>query len=248
MRIEATTNQRIKTVRRLHRGRERHQTGRTLLEGPKLIEAALEAGVVPLEVYTVDGGSLVERCADAGSEVVEVNRVVLETIATTIEPQDPVSVIEVPEPHPLGLRRVVVLVEIADPGNLGTLIRSAAALGWQVALIGGADPWNPKVLRSGAGAHFAQVPVSVPGLSDISALGFTTVATIVAGGQLPDDIGTGSPLALLIGNEAHGLPAEMVSACDLTMTIPMTGKAQSLNAGASGAIAMYAVGSEPRLA
>jgi tRNA G18 (ribose-2'-O)-methylase SpoU len=90
------------------------------------------------------------------------------------------------------------------------------------------------------------VPVSVPGLSDISALGFTTVATIIAGGRSPDDIGSGPPLALLVGNEAHGLPAEMVSACDLTMTIPMTGKTESLNAGVSGAIAMYAVGSEPR--
>ena len=246
MRIESTTNQRIKAVRRLHRGRERHQTGRTLLEGPKLIEAALDAGVVPLEVYTVDGGSLVGRCEAAGSEVVEVSRMVLETIATTVEPQDPVAVIEVPESKPLEGERAVVLVEIADPGNLGTLIRSAAALGWQVALIGGADPWNPKVLRSGAGAHFAQVPVRVPDLSEITELGFTTVATIISGGQPPDEIDSDSPLALLIGNEAHGLPEEMVSACDLTMTIPMTGKTESLNAAVSGAIAMYAVAPEPR--
>jgi len=248
MRIESTTNPRIKAVRRLHRGRERHQTGRTLLEGPKLIDAALEAGVIPLEVYTVDGGSLVGRCEAAGSEVVDVSRMVLGTIATTVEPQDPVAVVEVPKPEPLEGERVVVLVEIADPGNLGTLIRSAAALGWQVALIGGADPWNPKVLRSGAGAHFAQVPVRVSDLSTIAALGFTTVATIIEGGQPPDEIVSGSPLALLIGNEAHGLPAEMVSACDLTMTIPMTSKTDSLNAAVSGAIAMYTVAPEPRSA
>jgi len=248
MRIESTTNQRIKTVRRLQRSRERHQTGRTLLEGPKLIEAALDAGVVPVEVYTVDRGSTVERCEAAGTEVIETNRMVLETIGTTVEPQDPIAVIEVPEVQPLRAERVVVLVEIADPGNLGTLIRSAAALGWQVALIGGADPWNPKVLRSGAGAHFAQVPVRVPDLSEIAALGFTTVATIIAGGLPPDEIGSGSSLALLIGNEAHGLPAEMVYACDLTMTIPMTGKTESLNAAVSGAIAMYAVAPEPRSA
>jgi len=197
--------------------------------------------VVPLEVYTVDGGSLVERCKAAGAGVIDVSRMVLETIATTVEPQDPVAVIEVPKSKPLEGERVVVLVEIADPGNLGTLIRSAAALGWQVALVGGADPWNPKVLRSGAGAHFAQVPVTIDGLSEIAALGFTTVATIIEGGQPPDEIVSGSPLALLIGNEAHGLPAEMVSASDLTMTIPMTGKMESLNAAVSGAIAMYAL-------
>jgi len=241
MRVESTTNPRIKAVRRLHRGRERRQTGRTLLEGPKLIDAALEAGVVPLEVYTVDGGSLVERCKAAGSEVVEVSRMVLETIATTVEPQDPVAVIDVPKSKPLEGERVVVLVEIADPGNLGTLIRSAAALGWQVALVGGADPWNPKVLRSGAGAHFAQVPVTIDGLSEIAELGFTTMATIISGGRVPGEITSDTPIALLIGSESHGLCSEMVQRCDQAMTIPMSANSESLNAAVAGAIAMYAL-------
>ena len=241
MRIESTTNQRVKAVRRLHRGRERRQTGRTLLEGPKLIEAALDAGVVPLEVYTVDRGTIVDRCEAEGSEVIETSRTVLETIATTIEPQDPVAVINVPEPGRLEPDRVVVLVEIADPGNLGTLIRSAAALGWQVALLGGADPWSPKVIRSAAGAHFTQAPVRIADISEVANLGLATVATVVAGGQAPDDIASRSPVALLVGNEAHGLPADMVAACDTAMTIPMTGKTESLNAASSGAIAMYAL-------
>lgn len=241
MRIESTTNQRVKAVRRLHRGRERHQTGRTLLEGPKLIEAALDAGVVPLEVYTVERGSIVERCEAAGTEVIETNRMVLETIGTTVEPQDPVAVIEVPEAQPLGTGRVVVLVEIADPGNVGTLIRSAAALGWSVSLLGGADPWNPKVLRSAAGAHFLQTPSRIEDLSEIAALELTTVATIVEGGQAPSDIETESPIALLIGSESHGLAAEMVELCDRAMTIPMSTDSESFNAAAAGAIAMYAL-------
>ncbi len=246
MRIESTTNQRIKAVRRLHRGRERHKTGRTLLEGPKLIEAALDAGVVPLEVYTVDRGWLVDRCEAAGSEVIETSRAVLETIATTVEPQEPVAVIEVPEAPSLGIERVVVLVEIADPGNLGTLIRSAAALGWQVALLGGVGPWNPQVLRAGGGAHFAQAPVRITDLSEIVELGFATVATIVVGGEAPSDIDSEMPIALLIGNEAHGLPRDMVAACDVTVTIPMTGKTESLNAAVSGAIAMYSLAAGSR--
>jgi TrmH family RNA methyltransferase len=243
MRIESTTNQRVKAVRRLHRGRERHQTGRTLLEGPKLIEAAIDAGVVPVEVYTVDRGTIVDRCEAEGSEVIETSRTVLETIATTIEPQDPVAVINVPEPGRLEPDRVVVLVEIADPGNLGTLIRSAAALGWQVALLGGADPWSPKVIRSAAGAHFLRIPARIEDLSEIAALGLTTVATIVAGGQKPNDVQTKSPIALLIGGESHGLAAEMVDRCDQAMTIPMSADSESLNAAVAGAIAMYAVSS-----
>ncbi len=246
MRIESTTNQRIKTVRRLHRGRERHRTGRTLLEGPNLIEAALDAGVVPLEVYTVERGAIVERCEAGGAEVIDVSRVVLETIATTVEPQDPVAVIEVPEAGPPGFKRVVVLVEIADPGNLGTLIRSAAALGWQVALLGGADPWSPKVLRAGAGTHFSQLPFRLADLSEIVGSGRTTVATIVSGGLDPKDISTEMPIALLIGSESHGLATEMVDRCDQTMTIPMTTGAESLNAAVAGSIAMYALSAPDR--
>ncbi len=241
MRIESTTNQRIKAVRRLHRGRERHKTGRTLLEGPKLIEAAFDAGVVPLDVYTVDGGAIVDRCSAAGSEMIETSRVVLETIATTVEPQDPVAVIEIPEPRALGVDRVVVLVEIADPGNLGTLIRSAAALGWQVALLGGADPWSPKVLRSAAGAHFIRTPVQITDLSEITALGFSQVATTVSGGRPPSDIAADAPVALLIGSESHGLSVEMIERCHSTMTIPMSGKTESLNVAVAGSIAMYAL-------
>jgi TrmH family RNA methyltransferase len=241
MRIEATTNQRIKTVRRLHRGRERNKTGRTLLEGPKLIATALDAGVVPLEVYTVDGGAITDRCEAAGSDVVEVGRIVLEAIATTVEPQDPIAVIEIPETRILGVERVVVLVEIADPGNLGTLIRSAAALGWQVALVGGADPWNPKVLRSAAGSHFAQIPVRFADLSEVTSPRFSTVATVVSGGRTPEEITIDLPIALLVGNESHGLAAEMIGHCDQAMTIPMSGKAESLNAAVAGSIAMYAL-------
>lgn len=241
MRIESTTNQRIKAVRRLHRGRERQRTGRALLEGPNLIEAALDAGVVPLEVYTVDRGPIVARCEAAGTEVVDTSRTVLESIATTVEPQDPVAVIEVPEARLLDARRTVVLAEIADPGNLGNLIRSAAALGWQVALLGGADPWSPKVLRAGAGAHFAETPVRITDLSEVTAVGFATVATVVSGGIAPETVESESPIALFIGSESHGLPAHVIDACEQVVTIPTTGIVESMNAAVAGAIAMYAV-------
>jgi len=241
MRIESTTNHRVKTVRRLQRGRERSKTGRTLLEGPKLVEAALNAGAVPVEIYTVDRGQVVDRCEFAGSEVIEVSQIVLEAIATTVQPQDPVAVLEIPEPRPLDFERVAVLVDIADPGNLGTLIRSAAALGWQVALLGGADPWNPKVLRSAAGAHFAQSPVRITDLMEITSLGFVTVATVVSDGRAPEEITSDTPIALLIGSESHGLAPETVERCDMQTTIPMSGKTESMNAAIAGSIAMYAL-------
>jgi len=242
MRIESTTNQRVKAVRRLHRGRERHRTGRTLLEGPKLVETALDAGVVPVEVYTDAGGELVRRCEAAGAQVIETDRKVLESIATTVEPQDPVAVLEVPEQPGLDSERLVVLVDISDPGNLGTLIRSGAALGWQVALLRRADPWSPKVLRSGAGAHFIAPPVPISNFDEIVDAGYLTVALVVSGGKPPFDIPEGRAVALVVGSESHGLPEHIVSSCDIALSLPMVGAVESMNAAVAGAIAMFAMG------
>ena len=161
MRIDSTANERVKAVRRLRRGRERRQTRQTLVEGPILVAAALEAGIVPVDVYTLGGGALVARCEAAGSTIVEVSGPVLEAISTTMEPQDPVGVLAIPELDGLETRGTVVAVEIGDPGNVGTLIRSAGALGWQIALIGGADPWSPKVLRASAGVQLSHPAVAI---------------------------------------------------------------------------------------
>ncbi len=242
MRIESTANDGVKVVRRLHRGRERRRTGRTLTEGPTLVEAALVAGIVPEEVYAVESGPLTRRCEAAGSRVVEVSQIVLEAISTTVEPQDPIGVISVPPSAKLDFRRTLVAVDIADPGNLGTLIRSAAALDWQVALIGGADPWSPKVLRASSGAQLTSPAIPIASLDRLDEIGLTTVATTVSGGTLPASLDAQSPIALIVGSEAHGLPAKIVERCAAIVTIPMPGGFESLNAAVAGAIAMYAFG------
>lgn len=241
--IESTTNARVKAVRRLHRSRERRQLGHTIVEGPKLLESALAAGIVPIEVYTTEQGSLADRCAVAGSEVFEVSRPVIEALSTTIEPQDYVGVIPIPKPPTLQARRTVVGVGISDPGNAGTLIRTAAALGWQMAFLDGVDPWSPKVLRSSAGTQLSHPAVRVESIETLMAAGMTVVATTVAGGLPPERLSTTKPLALLIGSEAHGLPEDLAAACEVSVTIPMPGETESLNAAVAGAIAMYSLGS-----
>ncbi len=244
MRIESTSNERIKAIRRLHRGRERRRTNQTLAEGPNLVTAALEAGIVPSETYTVQGGALVERCEAAGSTIVEVGALVLEVISTTVEPQDPVGVISIPENRTIDPRRTVVAVEISDPGNLGTLIRSAGAFGWQVALIGGADPWSPKVLRASAGVQLSQPATALESFSQLRAVGLEPVATTVSGGIVPSSLDISQPIALLIGNESHGLPGTMVEQCEVSVTIPLTGGVESLNASVAATVVMYALGRE----
>jgi len=242
MRIESTANHRVKGVKRLHRGRERRAAGRTILEGPKLLEAAVDAGVVPVEVYTSERTAAVERAAAAGAAVSDVSPAVLAALSTTVEPQDPVAVVAIPAFAPPNAERTIVLVDVGDPGNMGTLIRSAVALGWRTAVMGGTDPWGPKVLRAAAGAHFAAPLINVESLDAIRDAGLSTVATIVQGGVRPEEVGAGAAVALLIGSEAHGLPAEIVDGSDWKVTIPMPGPAESLNVSIAGAIAMYALG------
>jgi TrmH family RNA methyltransferase len=241
MRIDSTSNERIKAVRRFRRGRERRQAMRTLVEGPNLVAAALAADIVPVEVYTVNAGVLVDRCRVAGSTIIEVSVPVLEAISTTIEPQDPVGVIAIPEQRELDIVQTVVAVEIADPGNLGTLIRSAGALGWQIAVIGGADPWSPKVLRASAGVQLSHPAIPVESLEPLLVVGLRPVATTVSGGIEPDSLVGGGPIALLVGSESHGLPPAMVQQCAASLTLPIAEGVESLNAAVAGALVMFAL-------
>jgi TrmH family RNA methyltransferase len=118
------------------------------------------------------------------------------------------------------------------------MIRTAAAFGLDVAIgPGGTDPWSPKVLRAGAAGHFH---IGIEEIDDIGAIEATKVATVIAGGERVDLLPAGR-LAILIGSEAHGLPEDVVARCELRVTIPMSGHAESLNAAAAAAIMGYAL-------
>lgn len=233
MTISSPQNERIKAVRRLQRAKERRESGKTLLEGPYLLDAAITAGVVPDVVFAAPG-------TDLTVEMVDVSDAVLDAIAPTESPRGPVAVIGIPEPAALTSHNTVVLWHVADPGNAGTMIRSAAGFGWNVAIHGGADPWSPKVLRAGAGAHFS-VPISaVEDPGELLAAGLTLIGTVPTGGRPPDEIEVDGPIALLVGNEAAGLPDAVLDAAAELLTIPGFGL-ESLNAAVAGSIAMYAL-------
>lgn len=221
-------------MRRLQRARERKATGLTLLEGPHLLEAALAAGVMPGVVFIAED----DTPPAIDTEVVVVTDQVLEAIAPTETPRGPIAVIALPEPDPLRAERTLVLWDVATPGNVGTLIRTAAALGWNVAHHNGADPWSPKALRAAAGAHFAVPIAEVADLAELEAAGLAPVATVADGGVPPNAVEASAPIALLVGNEAHGLPPDVIETVETALTIPMVGS-ESLNAAVAGAIAMY---------
>lgn len=228
--MEPVRSHRAKTVvdaARLHRARDRRERGLTLVEGPHLLADVRAAGATIREVFSLDG-------ADSSTQV---DQRALERLAGTDTPRGPVAMVEIPTEWLDRSRNLVVSVGVSDPGNVGTIIRTAAAFGWGFAyMAGSADPWAPKTIRAGAGGQF-QTPVSrVGGLADLGE--WVTVATVVDGGVAPTTI-TERPVALLVGEEAQGLDDWIVEAAKHRVTIPTPGQTESLNAAVAAGIAIY---------
>jgi TrmH family RNA methyltransferase len=168
-----------------------------------------------------------------------------------VTPQGLVAVCRLPQPALADVlaaapRLVAVLVEPNDPGNLGTIVRTADAAGGDaVVLVGGVDPYNGKAVRASAGSLF-HLPVVES--ADVEALrgaaGMQLLATTGAGthdlDQLAEDGRLGEPTAWLFGAEAHGLPDPILAAADLTVRVPIHGRAESLNLAAAAAVCLYA--------
>jgi TrmH family RNA methyltransferase len=239
-------------MRRLQDPAARRRSGNTLLEGPNLIDAALNAGVVLESICVAVGGEDGPALGSVPPErVVRVTPSVLRAVAATESPRGPVAVIEIPPSEALVASDTVVLWDVADPGNSGTLIRTAAAFGWNVAVSGGVDPWNPKVLRAGAGGHFVTrlSQLGEDPLTELRDAGLSPVALVASGGSPLDgtlsapvaDDRRPTPMALLVGNEAHGLPVGIAAACDAAWSLPMRTGVESLNASVAGGIAMWAL-------
>lgn len=177
----------------------------------------------------------------AGADLVRVTSAVLDRIASTQHPRGPVAVFAPPAGSTPSGGHALVLWEIGDPGNAGTLIRTAAAFGTAViSSPGTVDLWAPKVLRSSAGAHFATIIDERPSLSvgDLRADGYLIIATVAEGGDPVGDVRAGARSALVIGAEAHGLPDSVIEEADARLTIPMA-RTESLNAAVAGSIAAY---------
>ncbi|MGH3650337.1 MAG: TrmH family RNA methyltransferase [Acidimicrobiia bacterium] len=216
---------------RLHRGRHRKERGLTLIEGSKLLADVLAAGANVVEVFAIDPVD--------DDRAIPVDRRALARLAGTESPQGPVAVVEIPDERLDRGRNLLVSVGVSDPGNVGTMIRTAAAFGWGFGYTkGSADPWAPKTVRSGAGGQF-QTPIArVDSLDDLH--DWTTVAAVVHDGMAAEQI-TQRPVALLIGEEAHGLPADVISAVDQRLTIATPGSTESLNTAVAAGIAVYAL-------
>lgn len=242
--ITSTRNPRVRAAAALARRRERVKAGRFLLEGPNAVGDALADGVV-LELYaTQDVAAEWDRHA---VEVTVVSDHVLEHLADAVTPQGVVAVAALPDTGlallpPTGM--LVACHEASDPGNAGTLVRVADAVGAAGVVLceGSADPWGPKAVRAAAGS-ITHLPV-VHGVTtpDLLAAVAGRGLTVALDGRGDTDVSTvpvDRPVTLLAGSEAHGLPPAVLDACDVVATIPMWGRAESLNLATAVAVAAH---------
>lgn len=249
--VSSPRNGRVQAAVRLQRVRGRRDAGQSLIEGPHVLAEAVAAGASVAEVFGLADDVEGRRLADeAGARWTPVTERVMDKLASTETPRGPVSVVDV------GADAAVtgdsVWIDVSDPGNAGTIIRTAAAFGLSVVVADDAvDPWSPKVLRAAAGGHFrTAVAVGAPPEAQL-------LATVATGGTPLDRLGaelTEGPVCILVGNEAHGLGRALIDLADVRVSIPMPGAIESLNAGVAAAIVMaelarlrgWNIGSEAR--
>jgi len=250
---------RVVAARRLQRRRERDAAGLFLAEGPQAVREAAAASVVHEIFGTGDGltrfADVIERAREGGARVSEVTGEALAALTETVRPQGLVAVCA-QRPVPLekamegGPRLVAVLAEIRDPGNAGTVLRTADAAGARAVVFAGdaVDPYNGKCVRASAGSLFHVDVVRAPGagavVEALKAGGATVYAATGYGetdlDELADAGGLARPTAWLFGSEAHGLPADLLALADARVRVPIYGGAESLNLAAAAAVCLYA--------
>ena len=233
-------NRSVVDAARLHRARERSLRGQTLIEGPALLAEAIHAGVVPTTVFVLMSDIASQRLVEEHQiPLVLIDDAGLNRLAGTKSPRGPIGVITQPQPGTTSIDGMLIAWGVSDPGNVGTMIRTAAAFGWGFGHTDGtADPWAPKVLRAGAGAQFRAPIRPITDLDQVRQLGFEPLATIVSGGISPDQLPSGR-YAVLIGEEAAGLPEPIVSGSAVSITITMPGGIESLNAAVAAGMIVY---------
>lgn len=244
---------RVVAAAKLHRHAGRQRARRFLVEGPNLVGAAARRGLIK-DVFVTEPGA--ERHAELlGTQPAPVHLVTERAAKALSDTVTPCGLAAVCEPPAVGVddvfadapRLVVVAVGIGEPGNAGTLIRIADAMGAGAVILtaNSVDPYNGKCLRASAGSIFS-VPVVGAGdtgtvVTALRGAGLRVLATTPDGEVCLDDAESllAGPTAWLFGPESQGLPAEAVAAADHRVRIPMSGGAESLNVAAAAAICLY---------
>jgi RNA methyltransferase, TrmH family len=266
--VQSKQNARLKELRRALANPGRDESGLVGIEGPNLLEEALRAGLHIACVFAAQGA---ERLIEAlplppEIDVLLMPRELLDAALATETPQPIAALIEPPDwtwAHLLPPQRqrpvagdpektvhqawsslVVVLAGLQDPGNLGTILRSAEAFGADgvLCLPGTVSAWNQKAVRASAGSVF-RLPLlcatETDAMAHLRQAGVRILAATVRGAQPADLANLAGPVALIVGNEGSGVPADLIAHADGAITIPCPGSVESLNAAVAASVLLY---------
>ena len=250
--ISSSHNPKLKLIRALQgRAKERRETGAFLAEGVRLVEEAVNSNwsmrfVLFDETLNGRGRSQVESLRSRGVDVEEVSTSLMKSLSEIESPQGILAVLELTQ-LPITNSPTFILIpdQIRDPGNLGTLLRTAAAAGVQAVLLPPetTDAFAPKVLRAGMGAHF-HLPIHSMTWDEIKRFCESANQRVYLAdmdGQSCWEMDLRQPLALIIGNEAGGASESARKLANQKIGIPMNGNIESLNAGVAGSVLMFEV-------
>ena len=240
--ITSRQNPEIITASALANPKERAIQKRFIAEGSRTIATLLASPLKLLQLYVSESLVATAQTLTSDAHITLVSDSVMEKLSQASSPSGIVGIFSIPaEPSAAQLSSGIVLARISDPGNMGTLIRTCAALDLKsVVVIEGVDPWNPKVIQASAGTI---------GHVNIFRWDWETViknkarlllyALTISGGQNPSTINRDNAL-IIVGNEADGIPDAWINECDATITLEMANHVESLNAAVAGSIALYA--------
>ena len=238
--ITSTQNQKYKYIKSLLQKKERVKNGEYTVEGIKSVSDAAAANA---DIVCIAKSSEVSLGFDAGKvPVYNVDQKIFPGLCDTKSPQGVIAVIKMPKAAPLpNGGKFVYCDRISDPGNLGTIIRTADAAGFEVIMSPGcADLYSPKTIRSSMGSFFHTKVYENVGYEELKKSGMRLIAGALCSES--KDYRTanyGGSVALIVGNEANGVSEELLSVCDEKVIIPIIGRAESLNAAVAAAIMMY---------
>jgi len=252
--VQSKQNARLKELRRALTFPRRSDSGLAGVEGPHLIAEALRSGLHIASVFAAEGAErlLAELELPDEVEVLRMPKELLDSALTTETPQPVAALVEPPEWTWAKLvgdgkkapALIVVLSGLQDPGNLGTIVRSAEAFGANgvLCLSGTVSAWNPKAVRASAGSLF-RVPVltasEAEAVAQLRGAGVRLYVTAANGSEPADLANLAEPVALVIGNEGSGVSPELATCADGAIAIPCPGPVESLNAAVATSILLY---------
>jgi TrmH family RNA methyltransferase len=247
--LRSRDNPRVRRWRALAREpRLRAREGRALLEGAHLLQAFLAAGGRPRAVLVSESGEAREEIAAlvrrAGLAPVRLSEALLRWVVEAQSPSGLAAEIDVPPAAPdwARTRHAVFLDGIQDSGNVGTILRTAAAFGADAAVLGPgcADAWSPRVLRAGMGGHFALRVVEVTDLAAaLRSFQGRLLCADAGRGEPPSGVDLSGPLGWILGAEGQGVSPAAAACADVRVRVPLAQGAESLNVGAAAAILLY---------